>query len=121
MGKKETLVIGASIKPYRYSNRAIRKLKAYGHPVIALGKLEGEIAGVKIEKVFPKKATVHTITLYIGVSHQPALYSDILKLKPKRIIFNPGTENSELQKLAAKQGIDTIEDCTLVMLDTGIF
>ncbi len=118
---KQTLVIGASIKPERYSNKAIRKLKAYGHPVFAVGLREGEVDDVPIRKAFPIKETIHTVTMYVGPDRQPPLYESILQLKPQRIIFNPGTENPVFQQQAQEKGIETIEDCTLVMMDTGKF
>lgn len=119
--KKQTLILGASIKLERYSNKAIRKLRAYGHPVFAVGLREGVVEDVRIRKTFPKNKSVHTVSLYIGPHRQAPLYESILQLKPQRIIFNPGTENPVFQQQAKERGIETIEHCTLVMLDTGQF
>lgn len=116
-----TLVIGASEKMERYSNKAIRKLLHYGHEVIPLAARNGEVKGLPFKTGFPDLENVHTITLYIGPQRQKPYYDYILKLNPQRIIFNPGTENEELMKLTAKQGIKNITACTLVMLDRGIF
>jgi uncharacterized protein len=117
----KTLVIGASTKPQRYSNRAIRMLKAYGHEVVALAKRAGSVENIPILTDFPLDETIHTVTLYIGPQNQPEYYSVLLKLNPKRVIFNPGTENSELQKMLTEAGIETTSDCTLVMLRNGYY
>lgn len=118
---KKTLVIGGSIKPERYSNRAIRKLLKYGFPVVSIGLREGEVDKVKIETGRPEFKDIHTVTLYIGKAHQPEYYDYLLGMNPKRIIFNPGTENRDFRKLAEKQGIETVEFCTLIMLGDGTF
>ena len=96
MSNKKTVVIGASENEDRYANRAVRKLKAYGHDVVALGLREGQIEGVKIHKDKPVLENVDTVTMYVGEKNQPPLYDYILSLQPKRIIFNPGAENPEL-------------------------
>jgi uncharacterized protein len=118
---EKTLVIGASTKPQRYSNKAIRMLKTYGHEVIALAKRTGSVDNIPILTEFPLDENIHTVTLYIGPQNQPEYYSLLLKLKPKRVIFNPGTENSELQKILKETGIETTNDCTLVMLRNGYY
>lgn len=118
---KKTLVIGGSIKPERFSNKAIRKLLKYGISVVSIGLREGEVEGVKIETGKPEYDGIHTITLYIGKAKQPEYYSYLIGLKPKRLIFNPGTENDEFRELAENNGIETIEFCTLIMLGDGSF
>ncbi len=118
MGKK-TVVLGASLNPQRYSNMAIKKLNAYNHNVVAIGRKEGEINGVQITKEHRPVEDADTITLYLNPENQKPFYDYILSLNPKRIIFNPGTENEELEKLAHNKGIETAEACTLVMLSTG--
>jgi predicted CoA-binding protein len=117
----KTLVIGASENPARYSNLAIRRLQEHGHEVVALGLREGDVNGVKIEKVQRTFEGIHTITLYLNPGRQRELYDYILSLNPKRIIFNPGAENPELEKKAQAKGIETEEACTLVMLSIGNF
>jgi predicted CoA-binding protein len=117
--KKTTLVLGASTHIERYSNRAIKLLRRHEHPVIAVGIDEGIVADVAIGKEFPEAGTVDTLTLYVNPSIQKSYYSKILELKPGRIIFNPGTENKDLQELAEENGIATEEACTLVLLNTG--
>ena len=116
-----TLVIGASEKKERYSNKAIRKLLQYGHEVVPLAVRTGEVKGLHFETGFPKLNDIHTITLYIGPQHQKPYYDYIIGLQPKRIIFNPGTENHELMDIASRKGIENISECTLVLLDTGLF
>ena len=116
---KKTVVIGASSNPDRYSNRAVRKLKDYGHEVVAVGLRKGEIDGVPIHADKPFVEDVDTVTMYVGPQNQPPLYDYILSLKPKRIIFNPGAENGELEKMAVEKGIEVEEACTLVLLSIG--
>jgi predicted CoA-binding protein len=118
--EKVTLVLGASPKPERFSYKAILRLQKYNHPVIALGLRDEFIGDIKILKGMPSNlGPVHTITLYLGAPNQKKYYDYILSLKPERIIFNPGTENPELSQLASKSGIVTVNDCVLVMLNSG--
>ena len=116
---KKTVVIGASPNPERFSFKAVRKLQQYHHLVIAVGIRDGSIDDIQIQKGFPAVQDTHTVTLYIGPPRQPDYYSYILSLKPRRIIFNPGTYNDELTDLAEKNGINVMEACTLVLLATG--
>ncbi len=118
MTDKKTLVIGASENPDRYSNRAIRNLRAHHHSVVAIGSKPGKVEDVVFGKETLAFENVDTVTLYLNPTRQKEYYDYILSLKPKRIIFNPGTENSELVKLAQDADIDTIYACTLVMLNT---
>lgn len=115
----KTLVIGASTHDYRYSNKAIKLLRAYKHEVMAVGRETGEVSGVNIEHDMPAQQDIDTVTLYINPSHQQAYYDKLVELKPRRVIFNPGTENRELEALLEKNGIATEEACTLVLLNTG--
>lgn len=117
--EKKTLVLGASENPSRYSYLAMNKLKASKHPVLAVGRREGEVAGMHISKSPVQEEGVDTVTLYLNPTHQKEYYDYILGLQPKRIIFNPGTENPELMKLAREKGIEPVAACTLVMLATG--
>ena len=113
---KKTLVIGASLKPNRYSHSVIMKLVANGHEVKAIGKKEGEVEGVKIEIGMPNFIGIDTVTLYLNPKRQIAYYNYIISLKPKRVIFNPGTENMELIELLKKNNIETEIACNLVLL-----
>ena len=119
MGK--TIVIGASPKPERYSYKAVTLLSRYKYPVIALGIRAGNINEVEIIKGKPHFEDIDTITLYIGPERQTNYYDYILSIKPKRLIFNPGTENPELFTLARNNNIEVVENCTLVMLNSGMF
>lgn len=119
MEKKKTLVLGASSNPARYSFIAINRLTSYGHPVVAIGNRVGEVAGVDIIKDTPEWEDIDTITLYLNPTNQKPYYDYILSLNPKRVIFNPGTENHELEAALREQGSKAVEGCTLVMLGTG--
>ncbi|TZF82298.1 CoA-binding protein [Pedobacter sp. BS3] len=116
---KKTLIIGATPNTGRYAYLAANKLVAYGHDIVNVGIKQGVVAGIPIEKPETIHTDIDTITLYIGPHSQPPLYDYILQTKPKRIIFNPGTENPELEKLARINGIEPVEACTLVLLSTG--
>ncbi len=100
---------------------AIKKLRAHGHPVVAIGKRKTTVEDVAIHQETNAIPDVDTITLYLNPTNQKAYYDFILSLHPKRIIFNPGAENAELEKLAKDKGIQTQEACTLVLLSTGQF
>ena len=115
----KTLVLGASPKLERYSFQAVNMLKKFGHTVIALGAREAFIGETKIMIGKPIIQDIDTVTLYLGISNQIDFYDYILSLKPRRLIFNPGTFNEELHNLAQKNGIETVEACTLVLLSTG--
>ena len=117
--QKNTVVLGASENTDRYSNMAVKKLVAHKHPVTAIGNKTGVINYIKILKDNPVLNDVNTVTLYLNPQNQKPYYDYILSLNPKRIIFNPGTENDELEKLAAKKGIATMDACTLVLLSTN--
>lgn len=118
---KKTVVIGASAKPDRYSNRAVRMLQKHHHDVVALGFEPDFIEEILIQTKWEHYEQVDTVTLYLNPQRQKQYYAYILSLNPKRIIFNPGTENPELEQLALDRQILSIEACTLVMLSTGQF
>jgi predicted CoA-binding protein len=115
---KKTVIIGATPNPGRYAFLAARMLTEYNHEIVPVGIKDGAVFGKEILDIFqkPDVKDVHTVTLYIGPHRQPEHYDYILGLKPKRIIFNPGTENSEFIKRAENAGIEALEACTLVML-----
>jgi predicted CoA-binding protein len=116
---KRTLIIGASSNPQRYAFMAAEKLTAYGHEIELLGLRPDVVAGKTIDTDRKQYADIDTVTLYVGPQHQESYYDYVIGLKPKRVIFNPGTENTEFQLLLKKNGIDYEEACTLVMLGTG--
>ncbi len=111
-----TLVLGASPNPRRFAFLAIHKLVAAGHTVYAVGNRRGEVAGQPIHRELPKNRPIDTVTLYLNPQRQAAYHEALLNLQPRRIIFNPGTENPALAKAAAEKGIETINACTLVMI-----
>jgi predicted CoA-binding protein len=119
MADKKTLVLGATPNTSRYANMAANRLVRSGHSIVNVGIRTGEVAGVLIEKPETIHSDIDTITLYVGPQNQEGLYDYILKTHPKRIIFNPGTENSELRRMANEEGIETEYACTLVLLSIG--
>lgn len=116
---KRTLIIGASEKPERYSNKAIRKLRAHGHEVIALAPRPGRVEDVIFETEKKEFPDIDTVSLYVGPRNQSGFIDYIIGLNPRRVIFNPGTENSEFEVKLQKAGILPEEACTLVLLGTG--
>ncbi len=116
MKNKKTLVLGASANPARYSYMAIKKLVSYEHPVVAIGLKEEEVAGVKIHTIQLPLTNIDTVTLYLNPSRQRDYYNYIIGLEPKRVIFNPGTENPEFYQLLRQNKIEVEIACTLVML-----
>jgi predicted CoA-binding protein len=115
----KTLIIGASTNPERYAFKAANSLLAHGHEIVLVGQKEGEIQGCKIQTNYADFEDIDTVTMYVGVKNQPALYDYILKQNPRRIIFNPGTENPEFEAMAEAKGVATEEACTLVLLAIG--
>ncbi|GAA4292062.1 CoA-binding protein [Aestuariibaculum suncheonense] len=116
---KKTLVLGASLKLDRYSNYAIHKLVEKGVEVVAVGAVSGVVAGVKIDSEMKPFEGIHTVTLYLNPTNQKPYYDYIISLKPKRVIFNPGTENPELYNLLNENAIDFETACSLVLLSTN--
>ena len=116
---KKTLVFGASLKINRYSNLAVNRLLDHNIKTEAFGLKAGKIKGTRIETNLDNFVNIDTITLYIGAARQPNYYDDILKINPKRVIFNPGTENPEFYKILKDNGIAVEVACTLVLLATG--
>lgn len=114
---KKTLVLGGSENPTRYANLAIKSLRKNGHDVVSIGTKIGKVVDVDIVTEMPLFDNIDTVTLYLRDEFQKKYYDYILSLKPKRIIFNPGTENDELVELAKKNDIETEEACTLVLLN----
>ncbi|WP_128548407.1 CoA-binding protein [Larkinella soli] len=117
--KRKTLVIGASENPDRYSNKAANRLLQQGHEIELLGLRQGAIRGNPIQTGQPELKDIDTITLYLSPRNQVVHYEYIKKLKPRRVIFNPGTENPAFERELRQQGIEPIEACTLVMLAIG--
>lgn len=116
---KRTVVIGASPNPARYAHKAVQELVANGHETFAVGLRSGEISGVKIQTDKPTISDIDTVTLYVGPQNQHAWKDYILQLNPRRVIFNPGTENEVLIKKLLANGIEVEQACTLVLLSIG--
>jgi len=121
--QKITVILGASNNPSRFSYVAVHRLKQKGYEVVPVGIKKGSVAGEEIRDIRQKPYIdyVDTITLYMNPENQKAYYDYIMDLGPRRIIFNPGTENPELAAVARDQDIETIFNCTLVMLSQGIY
>ncbi|HLP94885.1 MAG TPA: CoA-binding protein [Saprospiraceae bacterium] len=118
---KKTLVLGATTNPERYAYLAVGRLLQHKHEVVPVGIRHGEVHGLDIQEGKPVVEDVDTVTLYVGPARQPEYYDYIFSLNPKRIIFNPGTENPELMQMARERGIEVVEGCTLVMLSIGAY
>ena len=115
----KTLVLGASLKPNRYSNYAIQLLMAHDYEVVAIGLKEGIVDGVAIDIELKAYKDIDTVTLYLNAKRQQEYYDYIIGLKPKRVIFNPGTENPEFFQLLKENNMDFEIACTLVLLSTN--
>ncbi|MCC6837634.1 MAG: CoA-binding protein [Bacteroidia bacterium] len=116
---KKTVIIGASDNPERYAYKATLALQKHGHEAIPVGLRPGQINGTEITKEKTLFNDVDTVTLYVGPQNQESWKEYVINLKPKRVIFNPGTENPKFEAELQKKGIETIEACTLVMLSIG--
>ena len=117
----KTVVFGASVKPERYSNKAILRLNEAGIDVVAIGLRRGEVDGITIEIDQPAVENVHTLTLYVGHKNFDPWVDYALSLRPQRIIINPGAENEKFEEEARNQGVEVIRACTLVMLATDSY
>ena len=115
------MVLGASPNRQRFSNTCVKSLIRYGYQVIPVGIKEGEIAGKPIQTNKPTVKDIHTVTIYLNPEKQKEYYDYLLGLHPRRIIFNPGAENPEFKKKALEKDVEVVEDCTLIMLNSGYF
>ena len=116
------IVLGASPNPERYSNKAVNLLLEYNHEVFPVGIKKGKINELKIINTKQKINKIHTITIYLSAENQIEYYDYIIKkIQPSRVIFNPGTENKDFINKLNENNIETIEHCTLVMLNNNIF
>ncbi|PDS26652.1 CoA-binding protein [Flavobacterium branchiophilum] len=119
MKNKKTLVLGASSNPDRYAYKAIEKLVEKGHSVLALGQNKAEVSGIAIRTKMIPLSNVHTVTLYLNPARQRDYYNYIIENQPKRVIFNPGSENPEFEQLLTLNQIKVENACTLVLLATN--
>lgn len=118
MSKTITLVLGASLNPDRYSNKALHRLSAHAIEVKAFGLKKGTVCGIDIDTELQPYKNIHTVTLYLNPKRQESFYEYIIGLNPARVIFNPGTENPEFYKLLDEASINYEVACTLVLLST---
>jgi len=116
---KTTLVFGASLKPERYSNIAINRLLDNEIEVLAYGMKKGAVGKVEIDTDLKDYKNIDTVTLYLNPQRQEEYYSYIVSLKPRRVIFNPGTENLEFYNMLKENNITFEVACTLVLLATN--
>jgi len=116
------VVLGASNKSSRYSCMAIERLVQSGHKVFPVHKILKEVFGIKVYSCLSEiDEPIDTLTIYVNQEMSKSLEKDILQLKPKRIIFNPETENSDLANKAKAAGIEVVFACTLVLLSMNKF
>lgn len=118
----KTAILGASDKPERFAYKAMKRLESAGHETYLVNPNLEEVEGAKVFPALgdvPEK--VDTLAMYVGAGISSKLENDILKLSPRRVIFNPGAENRELASRLDRQGIKAVEGCVLVMLNTGQF
>ncbi|TAE21598.1 MAG: CoA-binding protein [Cytophagales bacterium] len=118
---KKTLILGATENHDRYANRAAQSLLAHGYSIALIGLRPGAVRGVPIQTGLPELTDIDTVTMYVGVHNQAGYYDYIKKIKPRRVIFNPGAENPEFENELIQAGIEPIEACTLVMLSVGTY
>jgi predicted CoA-binding protein len=116
---KKTLVLGASANPAHYSFLAIKRLREHHHPVIAIGKKNALVSDIPVQTETSPIPDLDTVTLYLNTENQKNYFDYILSQHPRRVIFNPGAENPEFEKILHDKGIETLEACTLVLLGTG--
>jgi predicted CoA-binding protein len=122
MPGKNVAVLGASDNPERYSNKAVKMLSENNYNVIPVHPQLESIEGYKVVKDLADiKDEVYTLTVYVGPSRITPLIDSIVKLKPQRVVLNPGTESDELKEALKKASIPYLEACTLVLLRTGQF
>ncbi len=115
-------VVGASPKTWRYSNRAIRMLQAHGHTPVPVSPSGQDVEGLPgFRTLRDIRDAIDTVTLYVSAERQAAIAEDLLVVKPRRVIFNPGAENPALEQRLREAGVEVVEECTLVMLATGEF
>lgn len=117
-----TVVLGASPKPERYSYKAVEMLLEHGHSVCPVHPVVEEILGCPVySSLEALPSEVDTITMYVGPAHSDAMANALVKVSPRRVIFNPGSENPALSQRLVEAGAEVIEACTLVMLRTGAY
>jgi predicted CoA-binding protein len=114
-------VLGASPNPERFSYKAVKLLVRHGNQVVPLGKRKGTIGDLAIVTGQPVLTDVDTVLIYLAPGHQGEIFDYVLSLRPKRVVFNPGTESPEFEEILESYGIKVIKDCSLVMIASGRF
>lgn len=118
---KKTLIIGATTNSKRYAYKASKMLTEEGHSIVPFGIKKGEVFGEEIRNDWEDFKGIDTVTLYVGPERQTQYIDEIIAINPKRVIFNPGTENTEFYEKLNAAGIEFEEACTLVLLRTNQF
>jgi predicted CoA-binding protein len=115
------VVLGASPNPDRYSYKAVKRLVSNNHQVVAIGKRKGFIGDIPIITGQPEIKDVHTVLMYLAPYHQGEIFDYVISLKPKRVVFNPGTESPEFEEWLESYDIKVVHDCSLLMMASGRF
>jgi len=115
------VVLGASPNPDRFSYKAVKRLTSNHYQVVAIGKRKGMIGDVPIINGQPEIKDVHSVLMYLAPYHQGEIFEYVVSLRPKRVIFNPGTESPEFEEWLESYNIEIVRDCSLVMMATGRF
>ena len=117
---ENVVVIGASNNEERYSNKAMKMLAEHGHNPIPVAPAVETILGRKVyARATDAPGKIDTVTMYVGPARQQEIIEQILAIQPRRVIFNPGTENPEVYDRLKAANIEVVEGCTLVLLRTG--
>lgn len=121
--KEKVAILGASDNPERYSYKAFKMLQEYGHTPVPVHPSLGTLEGIPVQKQLAdlRDQKIDTLTLYVNPKILATYVDQVLALKPKRVIFNPGTESPEIEQKFESAGIQTMEACTLVLLRTNQF
>ncbi|MCI5150055.1 MAG: CoA-binding protein [Candidatus Electrothrix sp. MAN1_4] len=115
-------IIGASDNPERYANKAMHALQKHGHAVVLVNPFKKEVKGREcLDSVADYKGKIDTVTLYVNPRRFQDNIDDVIKVQPKRVIMNPGTENDTHQQALEEAGIEVVRACTLVLLSTNQF
>jgi len=115
----KTLILGASTNPERYSHQAVIRLFQAGIETLPMGVNQGKILELPILPFFSELKDIHTVSIYLSSKNQSDYFDYLIKLNPKRVLFNPGTENEAFASLLDAHGIYWENACTLVLLSTN--
>ncbi len=118
---RKVLILGATTNTNRYAYRAAESLTKHGFDIVPVGVRKGEVFGKTILNDKSLVDDIHTVTLYVGPANLTEWETYIIDLHPKRVIFNPGTENKPFEERLKKANIEVEHACTLVLLNLGAF